>query len=191
MPIRLPAGPAATIAGAMLMLPAACAPERKARDVRGGGLPAASVSATRAAAAYGAAIRQEFDASETLVLLADTSLLPRTDGAAHGGRLPDAVIGAMRATGIVRGTCAARRIQAGRSPECDAPMAGYVVRVSELFDAPGDTVRTFVSFERFGTAGATDPGITKPFSFENGYDLLPRGGGWRVVRKARRGRNGR
>ena len=164
----------------------ACAGERKdATDVRGGGRPVAKLTAGAQAAAYAAAIRQEFHVNEGLMLLADSAMLPRTDGLGDGGRVPPAVLAVLARDSVVRGRCAPVRGER-RAPTCESSLPGYIVRFSDIFQLAGDSARLYVRFERFQRAAATES--LPPLAFENGYELVRRGGGWVVVRKGRRDR---
>ncbi len=162
----------------------ACAGDSMAEaDVRGEGRPTTNATPRLQAAAYEAAIRQEFDVDAALLLMADTAMLPRTDGLAGGGRPPTAVLAALAASRIVRGTCLPVRPVAS-APTCPASLPGYLVRFSDIFQLPGDTARFYLRFERFQRADAAEP--LRPLAFENGYDVVLRRGRWAVVRKARR-----
>lgn len=176
--------PTGCILGALVLV--ACAGEdRKADDVRGGGRPTATLTAGAQAAAYAAAIRQEFHVNEGLMLLADSAMLPRTDGLGNGGPVPPAVLAVLARDSIVRGRCVPVRSER-KAPTCDATLPGYIVRFSDVFQLTGDSARLYVRFERFQRAAAAES--LPPLAFENGYELVRRGGRWVVVRKGRRDR---
>jgi len=173
------------ILGALALV--ACAGERKNDDdVRGGGKPVAKLTAGAQASAYAAAIRQEFNVNEGLMLLADSAMLPRTDGLGNGGPVAPAVLAVLGRDSVVRGRCVPVRSER-RAPTCESSLPGYIVRFSDIFQLAGDSARLYVRFERFQRAAATES--LPPLAFENGYELVRRGGRWVVVRKGRRERS--
>jgi hypothetical protein len=174
--IRLPA---------LLLIALACAGGEADGNARGGGLPEADLPLARQASAYATGMRGMFDVGPGLVLLLDPAILPRsrtgqaTDSA--GADLQQA----LRATGTIQGTCAPRRGSDRRSaPICAAEAAGYIIRVSHIFQARGDTVQLYVTAERYRASRDTT-GFQPPLRIEQRYDLTPRGGEWSVARKAR------
>lgn len=152
-------------------------------DVRGSGLRAAALDDAGRAAVYAAALRQAFDVDSALVLLVDPALLPRNGSFARDAKLNDDVVSAMRGSGVARGTCETPEDQS-HAPRCAVSAPGYVVRFSDVFQGKGDTVRVFVSAQRFRTTSGLGP--PQRFAFESGFEVVKQGGGWRVAREGRR-----
>ena len=153
-------------------------------DVRGSGLRAAAVNDQSRAAIYDAALRQAFDVDSSLILLVDPAILPRNGTFARGAKLSDATIQALHRAGMTRGTCEA--VDDGRhAAQCAAAGPGYVVRLTDVYQELGDTVRVFVAAQRFRTT--TGLGPAQRFVFESGFEIVKQGAnGWRVVREGRR-----
>jgi hypothetical protein len=131
---------------------------------------------------YEQAIRAAFDVGPDLVLLMHPSRLPRRAEDSTGGTLPDAVLAALRARGIARGTCTPRHELARDTPRCDYATPGYVIRGSEVLKAGGDTTELYLTAERFAPAKGAKP---QALRFEKVYQLVPDRGGWRVAREGR------
>ena len=153
-------------------------------DIRGGGAPSAKLNATQKAGAYDAALREAFNVDSELVLLIDRSILPRSGGWESRDTLDAAVVRELRSAGAIRGECVPVRKDTKHGPTCVSNAPGYVVRVTDLFEVRGDTVRMFLAADRFHTA--TGIGPAQKFSFESGYELLRKNGKWAVVREGRR-----
>lgn len=170
--------------GAGIALAAACGGGAgdDASVIRGRGLKPADPSAEVEARMYEQAIRAAFDLGPDLVLLMHPSRLPRRIDDSTGGPLPAPVVAALRARGIVRGTCAPRHDVARDTPRCDYPAPGYVIRGSEVLRAGGDTAELYLTAEQFAPAKGAKP---QALRFEKIYQLVPDAGGWRVAREAR------
>ena len=153
-------------------------------DIRGGGAPSAKLDAVQRARAYDAALREAFDVDSTLVLLIDRSVLPRSGGWESRDTLDARVVRELLNAGAIRGECSPVRKDSKHGPTCVSGGPGYVVRVTDLFQMPGDTVRMFLAADRFQTASGIGP--AQKFSFESGYELLRKNGKWAVVREGRR-----
>jgi predicted small secreted protein len=153
-------------------------------DIRGGGAPSAKLNAAQKAGAYDAALREAFNVDSELVLLIDRSILPRSGGWESRDTLDAAVVRELRSAGAIRGECVPVRKDTKHGPTCVSNAPGYVVRVTDLFQVRGDTVRMFLAADRFHTA--TGIGPAQKFSFESGYELLRKNGKWAVVREGRR-----
>lgn len=162
-----------------------CPREEAGPDIRGGGYPVAQLSPAARAAVYDRALRESFDVNEALVLLIDPARLPRAGGWQRDERVPSPVLSSLEGLGAVRGRCEATG-DTTHAPRCDHVRPGYVVRVSDIFDRAGDSVRVFVAWDQYQPAA--EAGTRGRFSFEDGYDLIPNGNAWRVVRRARRSR---
>ena len=134
--------------------------------------------------AYDAALREAFNVDSELVLLIDRSILPRSGGWESRDTLDAAVVRELRSAGAIRGECVPVRKDTKHGPTCVSNAPGYVVRVTDLFQVRGDTVRMFLAADRFHTA--TGIGPAQKFSFESGYELLRKNGKWAVVREGRR-----
>lgn len=136
------------------------------------------------AGAYAEALRGAFDVGPGLVLLLDPAMLPRERTAEARDTLDPGVVRALARTGTVQGTCAPEIGDPRTAPICAATTAGYIVRVSPIFQAAGDTVQLFVTAERYRPSGDTT-GFQPPLRIEQRYDLTPARAGWTVARKAR------
>jgi hypothetical protein len=175
---------AAQVALALLLAALACGDDKGKASDRGGGLPAARLSAARSATAYTTGMRGMFDLGPALVLLLDPGTLPRARRADRGDPLPDEIVRSLRELDSIQGTCQPRRGDERHAPICDHSTAGYIIRVSEIFQAPGDTVLLYVTAERFRPSGDTT-GFQPPLRLEQRYHLTPKGEGWSVARKSR------
>ena len=153
-------------------------------DIRGGGAPSAKLDAAQKAGAYDAALREAFNVDSALVLLIDRSILPRNGGWESRDTLDAAVVRELRSAGAIRGACTPVRKDSRHGPTCVSNAPGYVVRVTDLYQLRGDTVRMFLAADRFQTASGIGP--AQKFSFESGYELLRKNGRWTVVREGRR-----
>lgn len=153
------------------------------KAARGAGLEPVSLSASKQAAAYAAAARGSFDIGPSLVLLVDTTMLPRDAGYGDGGALSGELVKAMLATSAFQGTCKpVPDRDPTRAPTCPVTDAGYVVRVSPIFRAAGDTLLLYEAADRYDTRNS---GGHQRFLMEEAYKLVPKGTGWDVASKAR------
>ena len=169
----------------MVML-AACTSDGKGAHAsgRGAGLDPASLPASASAAAYAAALGQAFDIGPGLVLLLDPTLLPSAGSGNATRELAPDVARRLRSTGVTQGTCEPRPGRSGAAPTCAARMAGYVVRVSDIFRLARDTVQLYVTAERYRPARDSTH-FASPLRFEQRYSLARHGGGWVVVTQER------
>ncbi|HET7553601.1 MAG TPA: hypothetical protein VFK04_20060 [Gemmatimonadaceae bacterium] len=150
---------------------------------RGPGLEPASLSAAQQAEVYAAAASGSFDIGPALILLVDSTMLPRDAGYGDGGKLPDEVLKAMLRTPAFQGTCKpVPDRDPTRAPTCPVTDAGYAVRVSPIFQASGDTLLVYEAADRYDTKRS---GGHERFLMEEAYKVVPRGRNWRVVSKAR------
>lgn len=170
------------ILSAALFLAVACA-EDTSKYARGRRLDVAPLPATDRAKIYAAALAGAFDLGPGLSILVDTSMLTRRGGLAAGTPLGRDVRAALRATEVTKGECVPERREPNRTPICKAAaIPGYVVRFSDVFVMSGDSVQTHVFAERYDTPAT---GVHNRFVFEQAYQLVKNGSGWKVVRKAR------
>ena len=154
-------------------------------DPRARGRDVVRLTAPDRARLYAAALGQAFDLGPGLTLLLDPALLPAGGGYDRARSMPPPVTEQLRASGIIRGTCVPERRQRGAAPSCAADMAGYAVRLSEIFRAAGDTVRLYLRAERFSRA-ADGARYAPAFAFEERYSLVRSTQGWSVVKKERK-----
>jgi hypothetical protein len=152
---------------------------------RSAGRPRAQLRPADAAGAYAAALHEAFEINSALVLLLDPAVLPRSGGYATAVDLAKPAQQALRATDVIRGVCRPARAKVGYAPRCDVPAQGYAVRLSDIFQLPGDTVRLYLTAERFTSLRDTS-GYHPAFAFEERYQLVRRGGQWVVVKKERK-----
>jgi hypothetical protein len=151
--------------------------------VRGRGLAVAELPPEDAAQLYDAAIRAAFDLGPGMTLLLAPEHLPRGAGLAGGPPVSPEVVSALRRRGSVRGTCASPAA-ADSVPRCEARAAGYLVRLSEPLARAGDTVQVYLDAARYAVPGAP---AAAEFHFGKAYQLVRRGGRWRVAREGRVG----
>jgi hypothetical protein len=169
------------IVSAALILAIACA-EDTSKYARGRRLDVASLPAADRAKIYAATLGGAFDLGPGLSILVDTTMLTRRGGLGPGTPLGSDVRDALRATDVTHGECAPERREPNRTPVCKAAIPGYVVRFSDVFAMSGDSVQTHVFAERYDTPAT---GVHNRFVFEQAYQLVKNGNGWKVVRKAR------
>ena len=169
------------------LLAVACA-QPEPEDGRGAGLETAALPAAEQASTYGAALRTAFELEPALSLLLDPGKLPRGSGDVARDSVPSAIAQAMLTSGVIQGQCNPRPGARDRyAPICDAPIPGYVVRMSDVYRLGADTLQLHVLVRRYDTP-ATGP--HSEFGFEEAYQLVRQEGDWRVVRKARLARAG-
>jgi hypothetical protein len=149
---------------------------------RGHGLKTVALPPSAEARVIEAAVRASFDVGPDLVLLLHPRRLPRTAGYEGGDPVPSELVRALRARGVVRGTCEPQRDAPRNTPRCDVPQAGYIVRASDVLRVGADTVELYFAAERFGPATGQRP---EALRFEKIYQLVGRDAAWRVVREAR------
>ena len=143
---------------------------------------AAHLSIAAEASVYDASVRAAFDVGPGLTLLVHPLRLPRTVGYAGRDSVPSELIHALRARGLVSGVCIPNHDMPRDIPRCDSPVAGYVIRGSDVLRVTKDTVELYFSAERFGAATGQRP---EALRFEKVYQLVGSGTSWRVAREAR------
>jgi hypothetical protein len=133
---------------------------------------------------YRAAAATAFDLRDSaLVLLVHARYQPRTTDNPDGEPVPKNVVSALRDEGLVRGACDPVAVQARKTPRCATTEGlGYIVRVSDIFVYPGDTMVTYIEYQIYDT-----PTITAPdaIHFKNAYKLVQRGDSWVAVKEGR------
>lgn len=172
---------AGAILAALAALGACSSGDPYAGQVRGHGLAVASLPPRARARAYEAALGGAFDLGPGLSLLVDPQYLPRGDGWVGGDAMPADDVSALRALGVVRGSCQPPRNERA-VPVCHAAAPGYVVRFSPVFRMGGDTVEVYVGVVKYRTA-PNQP--SEALRFERAYQVVGSGESWRVVREAR------
>ena len=179
-PTRLPVALVALV----LSLAMACgrSDADDANVARGRKLERAPLSAAAEASVVDAAVRASFDMSPDLVLMLHPRRLPRTAGYEGGEAVPAELVQALRDRGVVRGVCEPRHEAPRDTPRCAGPQAGYVVRASTPFRAPGDTIQINFAAEAFAAETGARP---QALRFEKIYQLVGSGSTWRVAREAR------
>lgn len=160
----------------------ACKGEQGPGEARGRGLSVAQLSPAEQARVYRAAVSSAFDLGPGLVLLMHPRLLPREAGTEGGEAVPEPVIRAMRQAGTIAGTCEPVAPSRDALPRCEAQSAGYVIRYSPVLALNGDSVQVYLSAEQYTVPGAPPQQMLR---FEKAYQIVKRGGSWRVVREGR------
>lgn len=170
---------------AVLVAAAALGCGAKAEDtyVRGHGLRAADLPVRDRVAIYQAAIGGAFTVGDpSLYLLLDPRLLPRTEGYAGTAGMSQALRTALLDSHIVQGTCQPPIQDTPHIAHCQAPMAGYVVRFSEVFGIPRDTMEVYLAVRRYSTP--TTVGLGR-LEFERVYKVVKHGAAWDAVAEGR------
>jgi hypothetical protein len=167
---------------ALVAVCASCTKETGPVQVRGAGLPIATLDVAQQTAVNAAAVRAAFDPDPALSLLADPVYLPRTAGREGGGSVAPALIARMKQQGIVRGTCQTPREGPKAVPVCPAALPGYVVRFSEIFQLGKDSVEVYLGATRYRRAPKEPAEV---LTFERAYQLVHARGDWLVMREAR------
>lgn len=161
----------------------ACAAEEAGDGYfRGSGLRVASLPHDARAVIYDAAVREAFDVGPGLSLLLDSTFLPRERGLDGGKAVPRDLANALRARGVVKGACRPLPGESRGAPVCDAAAPGYIVRFSEIFRMPGDTVQLHLAAERYNTPTSAALEVLR---FEKAYQVVGKGTTWRVARAGR------
>ena len=170
---------------AMLVVLASACSTRAADDsfARGHGRSVATLSTTVESEVIEAAIRTAFDVEPALILRMHPRRLARTAGDSGGTPVAPELVRALRARGMVQGTCDPIRTSPTKdTPRCRGPEAGYIVRASEPFAVSADTVEINFAAEKFGAETGQKP---EALRFEWVYQVAKDGPRWRVVREAR------
>jgi hypothetical protein len=160
-----------------------CAPEEAGDGYfRGAGLRVAALPVTARVTIYDAAVREAFDVGPGLILLLDSTFLPRERGLEGGRAVQKDLAEALRARGVVKGVCRALPRATRGAPVCDAAEPGYIVRFSEIFRVTGDSVQVHLAAERYNTPTSAALEVMR---FEKAYQLVGKGTTWRVARAGR------
>jgi hypothetical protein len=169
---------------ALLVMTLACGDDAPddSNVARGRGLQPIALVPAAEAAVYEAAARASFDVGPGLVLMAHPRLLPRTAGYDGGDPLPPALLQALRARGVVRGSCDPRHEVPRDTPRCAGSQAGYVIRGSPVMQVGRDTIQLNFAAETFAPERGARP---QALRFEKIYQLVGAGTSWRVIREAR------
>lgn len=167
---------------ALALVAAACGPKADDAFVRGHGLTVADLSLRDRAAIYQEAIGGAFQVGDpSLYLLLDPRLLPRTADFGAGEDVTDGLRNTLLKSHIVQGTCQPAG-DGSKLAHCQAPMAGYVVRFSNVFRMPGDTMSVYLYVQRYSTPTSVGVGHLR---FERIYKVVRRPSGWEAVSEGR------
>ena len=169
-----------------IMLIAGCS-QQESDIVRGRGLTVASMSPASEAAVYSAAARTAFDLrDESQSLLLDRRILPRTTGLSSAGRIPNAIVNAMRRDSTIKGLCEPPLTGVHGAPRCTAALPGYILRFSPVLHADGDTAEVYLYAQQYDNAIS---GFSAPLRFERAYLVVPDGpNAWRAVKEGKVGK---
>jgi hypothetical protein len=161
----------------------ACRANHADSYVRGHGLSAADLPLQDRVRIYEDAIGGSFQVGDpSLYLLLDPRLLPREGGYGEGPPVSQATQNALLTSHIVQGTCVPTSGGATKVAHCEAPLAGYVVRFSDVLRMPGDTMKVYLYVQRFSTPTST--GIDR-LRFERIYKVVKHGDAWDAVAEGR------
>ena len=151
---------------------------------RGPGLQVAQLAVDQQAAVNAAAVGAAFNPDPSLSLLLGPVYLPRSEGRVGGTPVAPALVARMKQRGTIRGTCQPPRDDARTVPLCEAAIAGYVVRFSEILrrGTSQDSVQVYLAATRYRHE-PNEP--AELLSFERAYQLARARGQWRVTSEAR------
>lgn len=173
------------LAGGVLLILASLtgACERPIPEYRGTGMPVDTLPLRDVVSIYRAALAGSFDVRDpTLSILIDPVYLPRSSDLAGGDTIPSDVIAALRATGVVQGTCALQ-VERMRVPlVCRAERAGYVARFSPPFALGVDSVQVHLVVQQYAIPGGP---VEQRLRFERAYRVAREGTSWRALSEAR------
>jgi hypothetical protein len=168
----------AALAGA-----AACGSHPAAVYVRGRGLEVARLPISDQVAIYQEAVGGAFTVGDpSLYLLLNPRFLPRTAGLEGGEPLSPTLRNAVLASGLAQGTCEPLTSTPTKVAHCRASLAGYVVRFSQVFRLPPDTMEVYLFVQRYSTP--TSVGIDR-LDFERVYKVVKHATGWDAVVEGR------
>ncbi len=171
------------LAAATALLAVACGPNPEDSYVRGRGLKVADLTLQDQAAIYKEAIGGSFTVGDpSLYLLLDPRLLPRTAGYTDGQAVGTAMQNVLLHSHIVQGTCEPPIEREPKIPHCRAPMAGYLVRFSNVFRMRGDTMAVYLYVQRYSTPSSVGIGRLR---FEREYKVVKHGNAWEAVVEGR------
>ncbi|HVA56902.1 MAG: hypothetical protein WBQ26_11870 [Gemmatimonadaceae bacterium] len=162
----------------------ACGPRPEEAYVRGQGLAVAELPVRDQVAIYQEAVGGAFTVGDpSLYLLLNPRFLPRTAGLAGGEPLGPALRNGLLDSRIVQGTCEPAVAKGSFTvAHCRAPLAGYVVRFSQILRLPADTMEVYLVVQRYSTP--TSVGISR-LQFERVYKVVKHASGWDAVAEGR------
>lgn len=174
----------ATLCGLVGLAAFACGPHPEAAYVRGNGRTLADLPTRDQVAIYQEAVGGAFTVGDpSLYLLLNPRFLPRTAGLAGGEPLGPALRNGLLDSHIVQGTCEpAVTTGSPKVAHCRAPLAGYVVRFSQILRLPADTMEVYLVVQRYSTPTSTD--ISR-LQFERIYKVVKHPTGWEAVAEGR------
>ena len=117
----------------------------------------------------------------SLYLLLDPRLLPRTGGYGDGPAVSQATRNELLKSHIVQGMCQPTGGDT-KVAHCEASLAGYVVRLSDVFQAVHDTMVVNLYVQRYSTPSSAGVGRLR---FERIYKLVKHGAAWDAVAEGR------
>lgn len=164
------------------LLVAACGGAEEQWYARGGTSKVAAISPAAEAQVVDAAVHAAFDVEPALNLRMHPLRLPRTAGDSGGEPVPAALVSALRAKGLVIGSCEPVRSAPKNTPHCSTPQAGYIIRPSNVFALPKDTLEVYLSAEKYGASTGQKP---EALRFEKVYLVVKDGASYRVAREGR------
>ena len=168
-------GAALLLAGAL----GACGHSAGDTYTRGHDLQVADLPLADRVHIYQEAIGGSFQVGDpSLYLLLDPRLLPRAGGYGDASALSQATQNELIRSHIVQGTCVPTGGNAAGVAHCQAPLAGYVVRFTDVFRMHGDTMNVYLYVQRYSTPTSTGVGRLR---FEREYKLVRQGSAWTAV----------
>ena len=89
------------------------------------------------------------------------------------------MISALRARGVIKGTCPAPSEGTKKTLLCRAARPGYVVRFSDVLQLGRDSAQVYMYVQKYDTP---ESGATEAMRFERAYQVVKRGDDWTAVR---------
>lgn len=172
------------IAGVALLAVTGCK-KGKVEEYRGVGLPVETLMLNDEILVYRAMLWAAFPMNDpNISIFVDPLYLPRSEGLAGGDALSNETINAMKAMGVVKGTCQLPVIDSPVPLTCPADKPGYVVRFSQPYrmGAGRDTLQVHMAAQNYTVPNAEK---IEKVRFERAYIMVRTPTGWKAAREGR------
>lgn len=170
------------IACVALLAVAGCT-KGKVEDYRGTGLPAETLLLNDQILVYRAVLWASFPMDDpNISILVDPLYLPRSEGLFGGDAMPNEVTAAMKAMGVVKGSCVLPVRESPAPLSCPAERAGHVVRFSEAYGLGRDSLQVHMAAQNYAVANGPKAERTR---FERAFIMVRTATGWKAVGEAR------
>ncbi len=155
----------------------------KVEDYRGTGLPVETLLLNDQILIYRAVLWASFPMDDpNISILVDPLYLPRSEGLIGGDAMPNEVTAAMKAMGVVKGSCVLPVRESPAPLSCPAERPGYVVRFSQAYRLGRDSLQVHMAAQNYAVANG--PKLER-MRFERAYILVRTATGWKAVREAK------